>query len=161
MKFIAITCPLLQNSPGAALIRSYQLQRDLTSQYMRTKKALRRRQALIAEKTKECILHIPIVERTRETNVTDCLKLQLDDARASCEAAIDALVRTQPGPSSSYAQKLQRTYSTSLHMQDTLEESYTWNKHSLDVGERAERIRRRYIQHRNKTKNVARSSGTK
>ena len=103
MKFIAITCPLLQNSPGAALIRSYQLKRDLISQYMRTKKAPRRRQTLIAEKTKECILHIPIVERTRETNVTDCVKLQLDDARASSEAAIDDLVSAEPGPSSSYA----------------------------------------------------------
>ena len=161
MKFITITCPLPQDIPGAALVRSYQLKRDPTSQYTRTKKALRRRQAQIAEKTNECILHIPIVERTRETNVTDCVKLQLDDARASREAAIDDLVSAEPGPSSPYAQKLQRTYSTSLHLQDTLQESYTWNKHSLDVRERAEQNRRKYIQHKNKTKNVARSSGTK
>ena len=155
MKFIAIPCPLLQNSPGAALIRSYQRKRDLTSQYMKTKKAQRRRQALIAEKTKEYF-----EERTRDTNASDYVKFQLDNARAANEAAIVDVVNAEPGPSSSYVQKLRRAYSTSLHLHETLEDSHTRDKHSLDLKIRSTRMRRKSIQTRNKSKNVARSSGT-
>ena len=163
MKFTAMKCSLPENSPGAVLIRGYQRKRDLTDQYRKTRKAMKRKHAHIAEKTKEYF-----EERTKQTNEGDYYKFQLDRARRANVAATDAVLHAEPGPSHAFDQRLRQAHSTSIHMQDTLDamgnaldHAYAQQKQAILAKRRSQRIKALNMRTRSKAKNMARSRGSK
>lgn len=141
MKFTAMKCSLPENSPGDVLIRSYQRKRDLQAKYEKTRKAIKRKHAHIAQKSREYF-----EERTKETNEGDYHKFQLDNARAANTAAINAVLNAEPGTSTDYNKKLQQAQCTYEHMQDTLDTlDHAYTKTARVLAEKRKRKRAQTI----------------
>ena len=126
MKFHAMLVPLPAGSPGAIVIRKYQHKLNLTKINQSTQKAKDRKHQLIAQKAARYFN-----ERTKDTNRTDYMKYQLDEAREANNQALENVLSNDPSTSSTLERDLHRASSIVQHMQETLEHSYTKSEQTI------------------------------
>ena len=118
MKFRAMNCSLPPDSIGYKIIQKYQEKRDLTLINQKKTSAAKRRQSLLAERRKEYF-----TERLKYSNEGEYHKYQLDLAQKAKEAALDSIDVSEPQPSTSLANQIEKAAGTSKHMKETLKQA--------------------------------------
>ena len=155
MKFTAMNCSLPRNSLGYKVLRKYQHKRELTVRSQLRRDSIKRKHALIAEKTTEHFAY-----RKQLINEGDYHKYQLDVAQEASGAALDALLSSQSDSLESYEKLIRQARSSALHRQEALDHAYTSTLNTLKSKVQSQRKRKAAARKRILEKNKARSRGT-
>ena len=117
MKFEEMGVPLPDDSQAGIVFRKYERKRVMTRSSQKTKSYQERRHNLIAQRAARYFR-----QRTKDTNESDYLKYQLDEAReASTQAINDIALSDDPV---SLERDLKRASSLADHLQTTVEHTY-------------------------------------
>ena len=124
MKFREMKVPLPANSQGAIVIRKYQRKRIMTRRAQQSASYQDRRHKLIAQKAARYFQ-----EKTKDTNESDYLKFQLDEAiEASAQAIMGISISDDE---SALERDVNRASSLSDHLQMTLEHTYSKTRSAM------------------------------
>lgn len=156
MKFRAMNCSLPPHSIGYKIIQKYQRKRDLTLTNQKKTSAAKRRQSLLVERRKEYF-----AERLKYSNEGEYHKYQLDLALKAKEAALDSIDVSEPMPSTSLADQIERAASTSKHMRDTLKRAKKYTVSQVRSQIRSQRRRSKAARKRIDDRNTARRMGSR
>ena len=124
MKFREMLVPLPANSQGAIVIRKYQRKRIMTRISQQSESYQDRRHKLIAQKAARYFQ-----EKTKDTNESDYLKYQLDEAIEASTKAIQEISISEE--KSALERDLNRAASLSSHLQVTLEHTYSRTRSAM------------------------------
>ena len=156
MKFRAMSCSLPPDSIGYKIIQKYQRKRDLTLINQKKTSAAKRRQSLLAERRKEYF-----TERLKYSNEGEYHKYQLDLAQKAKEAALDSIDVSEPLPSTSLANQIEKAAGTSKHMKEALKQAKKYTVGQVRSQLRSRRRRSKSARRRIEDQNAARRIGSR